>query len=1168
MFGHIDVMIDPFNEIDGLQQYNRGTYPMRSRTHSTQRLFGGMLAMLAALLLVSPHASYAGMTDYQVTTSTATYTPLTNDTLLIGGSNSTGANGQFNELAIGGPVNIGFEFKFDHVAYTRFSVNPSGLLVLGGDTTSAFNDDLTASPEYPVIAPFWAHAHMYDGGGSGGGCSFTPPIGVSYRVTGTAPNRVLVVQWHTQIVDLGNAYWWSGCGSTMLQFQAHLYERNGRIDFRYGSIWSSSVQQLSASIGIADSTNDFLSMTPSGGTNVTFSTVVNNNNVQTHLTPITANTVYRLIPCQRNIDINGDVAQGGTLVMKSGDSLLTGLQVMRGSSAIRQPFSVSLDQHICATRNFSISLSGPAAGDYQIAPPNGGLNAGDTQNVALTFTPQGIGIRLATLTVTDDNGLSRSYILAARGLTRIAYTGHVAQGGTAGMQSGDTLLRNVSVTRFQSQSFTPFTVSNINNNVSAPGAQVTYFITGVSGAQFSVTPSITTLGAGESSTPTITFSPIDRGYIVDTLHVFADGEHRVFILRAFSISPEARFSIAGQPLDSTVSLFLNRESCVGEGLLTTAIDVESLGNVDLVLNGSSIFRTDTLFGPGIPPFPLLRNAGQPLAATDYILTLAPPVLPLAANTPVNYPIVIPPNTKVTLYLTFIGQYPGKRYARTFINTNAVNLRGAGPNNVLTNGLFKVNLLARANGSDLVTGEDGKLRNAVFFPQTHLDDSSFAIFPLFNPGLCTLRIGLRQLTISQGDEGEFEITRMPDNLIDPVTNDLLIPPGMSDTIVFKFQPRQIGSRRAGFRLRTNDSTLGIPGITEIGYLYVDLYGTGRMDLYASDVDFGTVLIGGGPADHGRQPVRMTNTRFSNLVITRIEIVGDDATEFTMDPGNPWPALPFALISGDEVNLGVVFAPAAGGQPGNRFAQLRLITSNNDTIYAQLRGVAGTRTISVTPTLINFSPVSVGRLSRRTIRVENTGTMGLRLEQPAIISAEFTVTTFARVNLEPGQVEFIEVTYTPTSPGTTSQLFTIESNATDGPIDISLNGAALMPERDHDEDGVAGRGDGVLEDGVGRADNLNVSGVETVDVAGGLTLRQSMPNPGRDIIEIAYVLANGGQVELALYDVRGNLVRTLDAGYRTAGERVIRLDAGDLPSGTYQYRLMSGGRVLARSLVIAK
>lgn len=1141
---------------------------MRPRKHSTLRLFGGMLAMLAASLLVSPHASYAGMTDYQVSTSTATYTPLANDTLLIGGSAITDANGQFNDRAIGGPVNIGFAFRFDQATYTRFSVNASGLLVLGGDTTSSPNDDLTASPKYPVIAPFWQRGHMYDGGGAGGGCTFNPAIGIRYRVTGTAPYRVLIIQWHTQLVDATNAYWWAGCGATMLQFQARLHERNGRIDFHYGSIWNSSAQPVSASIGIADSTNDFLSMTPSGGSSVTFSTVVNNNNIQTHVTPISNSTVYTLIPCQRNIDINGDVAQGGTLVMKSGDSLLNNLQVMRGNSAMRQPFSVSMGQHICAARNFTVTITGPAAGDYQVAPPNGGLNAGDTQNVAITFTPQSVGIRPATLTVTDDNGLSRSFILAGRGLTRIAYTGNIPQGGTAGMLNGDVLLSNVSVTRFQSQTFTPFTVSNINGNGSAPGAQVTYAITGVSGAQFSVAPSSATLSAGQSSTPTITFSPVASGYIVDTLHVFADGEHRIFVLRAFSISPEVRFSIAGQALDSTTSLFLNRESCVGEGFLTTTIDVESLGNVDLVLNGSSIFRTDTLFGPGIPPFPLLRNGGQPIVAKDYILTLTPPVLPLAANTPVTYPIVIPPNTKVTLYLTFIGQYPGKRYARAFVNTNAVNMRGAGPNNLATNGLFKVNLLARANGSDLATTDDGKLRNAVFFPQTHLDDSSTAVFPIFNPGLCTLRVGLRELTISQGDEGEFEITRMPDNLIDPVTKELLIAPGMSDTIVFQFKPRQIGSRRAGFRLRTNDSTLGIPGITETGYLYVDLYGTGRGDLYASDADFGTVLIGGGPEHHGKRAVKMTNTRFSNLIITSIAIQGDDATEFMQDPNKVWPALPFVLTSGDEVDLGVVFAPAAGGQPGNRFAQLRLITADNDTIYAQLRGVAGTRTISVTPTLINFAPISVGRLARRTVRVQNTGTMPLHLEQPVLISSEFTVTPFARLDLGPGQVEFVEVTYTALTPGTNSQLFTIESNATDGPIDISLNAAALMPNRDDDENGVTGRGDGVLEDGVGMADNLNVSGVETVDVAAGLTLRQSMPNPGRDIIEIGYVLANGGQVELGLYDMRGNLVRTLDAGHRAAGERVVRLDAGDLPSGTYQYRLMSSGRVLVRSLVIAK
>ena len=83
-----------------------------------------------------------------------------------------------------------------------------------------------------------------------------------------------------------------------------------------------------------------------------------------------------------------------------------------------------------------------------------------------------------------------------------------------------------------------------------------------------------------------------------------------------------------------------------------------------------------------------------------------------------------------------------------------------------------------------------------------------------------------------------------------------------------------------------------------------------------------------------------------------------------------------------------------------------------------------------------------------------------------------------------------------------------------------------------------------------------------------LEQNWPNPFNPVTTIAYTLERHTIVELNLYDIKGRLVRTLDAGPRAAGRHVIRFEAGGLPSGLYLYRLTAGGASRQREMVLVK
>jgi hypothetical protein len=105
-------------------------------------------------------------------------------------------------------------------------------------------------------------------------------------------------------------------------------------------------------------------------------------------------------------------------------------------------------------------------------------------------------------------------------------------------------------------------------------------------------------------------------------------------------------------------------------------------------------------------------------------------------------------------------------------------------------------------------------------------------------------------------------------------------------------------------------------------------------------------------------------------------------------------------------------------------------------------------------------------------------------------------------------------------------------------------------------------------------MSTTAVERSDENTGLPqefrLSQNYPNPfsnngaptdiafGNPETTIRYNLPSAGKVSLAIYDMRGGLIKTLGSGNRTAGEHVVRWNGhgsrGErVASGVYFYRL---------------
>lgn len=129
------------------------------------------------------------------------------------------------------PVPIGFDFWYDGVRYTELSISTNGYIdfsastAYGGPTTAAYG---YANAQYTMPnGTLNSLAPMYDDMTTQGG---SDPLGNSIRtlVTGTAPNRILTIEWIDMAVYQNT--------TPSLNFQVKLHETTGQIEYEYGTM--------------------------------------------------------------------------------------------------------------------------------------------------------------------------------------------------------------------------------------------------------------------------------------------------------------------------------------------------------------------------------------------------------------------------------------------------------------------------------------------------------------------------------------------------------------------------------------------------------------------------------------------------------------------------------------------------------------------------------------------------------------------------------------------------------------------------------------------------------------------------------------------------------------------------------------------------------------------
>jgi subtilisin-like proprotein convertase family protein len=137
-------------------------------------------------------------------------------------------------------INIGFTFNYNGNDYTQFSINNNGYIGLGGSTLVLTYSPISSSTGSNNVISVFGRDLQAQSGSS-----------LQYLVSGSAPNRVLTVQWK-------GYRRWNATGNNY-NFQIKLFETSNIVQFVYGTCTANSTStSITGQVGIrGSSSSDF-----------------------------------------------------------------------------------------------------------------------------------------------------------------------------------------------------------------------------------------------------------------------------------------------------------------------------------------------------------------------------------------------------------------------------------------------------------------------------------------------------------------------------------------------------------------------------------------------------------------------------------------------------------------------------------------------------------------------------------------------------------------------------------------------------------------------------------------------------------------------------------------------------------------------------------------------
>ncbi|MBI5324595.1 MAG: immunoglobulin domain-containing protein [Ignavibacteriae bacterium] len=281
---------------------------------------------------------------------------------------------------------------------------------------------------------------------------------------------------------------------------------------------------------------------------------------------------------------------------------------------------------------------------------------------------------------------------------------------------------------------------------------------------------------------------------------------------------------------------------------------------------------------------------------------------------------------------------------------------------------------------------------------------------------------------------------------------------------------------------------------------------KMTLSNYQIDFGTEYTGENKDSAFTGLIK--NTGSEKLDINSISIVGKDSASFSI-VSNP---APFSLQPNETKNITFRFSPLTGG---NKSGTVKFSSNSIKDTTIKLNGFGAIIDIVLSKSDIKFDSTDTNSMVQSSLVMDNKGNIAVQILQLQITGPQASYFKIESpevpFTIDSGASKELLISFNPLSEGLASALLNIKVENKPEDLQIQLNGIGY----------ILGVENQVFSD-------YNIS---------------SYPNPTNDNVNIIFNNLNDNHIEINIYDILGNIVKSFVINNITTGNSNIIWDGSD-------------------------
>lgn len=421
------------------------------------------------------------------------------------------------------------------------------------------------------------------------------------------------------------------------------------------------------------------------------------------------------------------------------------------------------------------TISGTHAGDFTVTvnPTSTSINVGNNRTFTVVFNPSAIGVRNATITITNNDADENPYVFNISGNGTSAEIN--VRGNSNDIADGATTTSTTNATDFGSTDLNLGTVAvtyTINNTGTTPLLISNPVISGTNASDFIVTtnPAVLSIAAGSSTTFTVTFNPS------------ATGTRVAFISFNTNDSNENPFNytISGTGTDREIDVQGNSVTIVNGDNTSSVTDWTDFGQTDI--NVGTVARTFRILNTATTGLTISNPTISGVNASDFTITANPASTGIIGGDFRTFTVTFNPTTtgtKTAIITINNNDFDENPYTFTIQGYGAnveINVTGLGETIV--------------NGDTTPSSTDGTAFGNILLPS----GTSSRTFVIQNSGTTPLNIS--NPIISGINAADFTVTSNP--------SVLSIPAGGNTSFTVLFSTTNNGQRNAIITVNNDDA----------------------------------------------------------------------------------------------------------------------------------------------------------------------------------------------------------------------------------------------------------------------------------------------------------------------------------------------------------------------------